>query len=155
MPEFAKIIQPQPPFVAPMTVPQQAAPMPAPMIATPIPLPAPPPPQQQAPIIMTQPPIVPIQTIHQQQQPPPVNGGPLIPLFNPVQMIAVDVPAITCAPSPPPFEQNTQSAVSGQRNGVRALMEIKVMVGEEGGCGVLEFFQNRGHLIKFWHETIS
>ena len=58
---------------------------------------------------------------------PQPNGPSLLPVFNPVQMIAVDVPAMPCQSMAVSVEAGTQAAViAGQRSGVKPLMDIKV-----------------------------
>lgn len=104
--------------------PLQPGPMIVPPSPTgPLPPPPPPPPAQvlmtQQPVVSLQPPIVPLQTM--QQHP----AGPMIPVFNQVPMITVDLPTIPCSPLPVNAEHNHSPAMPAQNTGVRPLMDIK------------------------------
>ena len=124
--DLTRVIQPQPPpqsmqppFMVSMNMPQST--MPTPVVAAPQSAPPPPPPPsipQPAQIVMAQQPVMPIHPMPQQ------SNGSMFPVFNPVQMIAVDVPAVPgpsmpVAIDPSPLAQRTAT-------GVRPLMEIKV-----------------------------
>ena len=71
----------------------------------------------QQPVGPLQQPMVPLQTI--QQHP----AGPMIPVFNQVPMIAVDVP---CSTMPVGVDHYQSPVMPAQRTGVRPLMDIKV-----------------------------
>ena len=100
---------------------------------SPPPAPPPPPPPPPAQVLVAHPSIVPLQQPMVPLQPnQPHATGSMIPVFNQVPMIAVDVPSIPCSPIALPVDQNASAVASSQRTGVRPLMDIKVEIND--GC---------------------